>query len=77
MGAVGAPLDVPALSMMLRPDGSLMVRNEIFDYPDPVRKDIDENYKREVKESGKTRESSMGSAMDSGMMGMYGGSGRR
>ena len=76
VGAVGAPLDVPALSMMLRPDGSLMVRNEIFDYPDPVRKDIDENYKREVKESGKTRESSMGSMMGSGM-GMYGSSGRR
>ncbi len=79
VGAVGAPLDVPALSMMLRPDGSLMVRNEIFDYPDPVRKDIDENYKREIKESGKTRETSNGMLGGSSMMGMYGGSagGRR
>jgi hypothetical protein len=70
VGASGAPLDMPALSLMLRPDGSVLLRSQASDVPDTVRKDMDENYKREVKDSGKKRENSMGSAM-----GMYGGMG--
>ena len=75
VGANGAPLDVPALSLMLRPDGTVMIRNQVFDYSDPVRKDIADNYKREVEESGKARESSTGGGMGGGYGGMMGGGG--
>lgn len=75
VGANGAPLDVPALSLMLRPDGSVMIRNQAFDYSDPVRKDIADNYKRELEESGKARESSTGGMGGGGYGGMMGGSG--
>ncbi len=75
VGATGGKLDVPAFSLMLRPDGSVMLRNQAFDMIDPVRKDISDNYKREIDESGKARESSMGGmgGMMGGMSGMMGG----
>jgi hypothetical protein len=73
VGANGAPLDVPVLSLLVRPDGSVILRDETNDRPDPVRKDMADNYTREIKETGTKRESSMGS-MYGGMMGM-GGSG--
>ncbi len=63
---VGGKLDVPALSLLLRPDGSVMVRNEAFDVVDTVRKDMKSNYDREIEESGKKRESSNGMAPSSG-----------
>jgi hypothetical protein len=74
VGATGAPLDMPALSLLLRPDGTVMVRSQADDLLDPVRKDMDENYKRELKESeaGSKRENSLGS-MYSGMMRGRGG----
>jgi hypothetical protein len=78
VGAGGAPLDVPALTILMRPDGLIAIRDETQDLPDPVRKDMEETYKREREEAGKERKSSMGSGM-MGMMGgmMMGGSGRR
>ena len=39
---VGGKLDVPCISLLLRPDGSVRCRNEAFDLPDAVRKDIEE-----------------------------------
>jgi hypothetical protein len=56
----GAFLEAPALSLMMRPDGSVVLRSQVYDGPDPVRKDMDETYKREVNESGKRRQSSQG-----------------
>ena len=63
---VGGKLDVPALSLLLRKDGTVMLRNEAFDKTDPVRQDIFDNYKREIDESNKARQSSNGMMMGSG-----------
>ena len=52
--------ETPALSMTVRADGTVVIRNQAFDQVDEVRKTIDENYKRELKESDKARESSSG-----------------
>ncbi|MFO0910009.1 MAG: hypothetical protein U0794_16955 [Isosphaeraceae bacterium] len=70
LGASGAPLDVPATTLLMKPDGTVIVRNQANDIADAVRKDMAENYAREVKESSKRRESSFGAGM-----GMYGGMG--
>lgn len=52
--------ETPAVSLMVRPDGAVVIRNQAFDQSDEVRKSIDENYKRELEESNKVRESSSG-----------------
>ena len=49
------PPDVPAVALLMRPDGSVVVRNEADDRHDQVRKDIENNYKRELEESNKER----------------------
>ena len=46
--------------LLVRPDGSVILRSQTFDVNDEVRKDIVDNYKRELDESNKKRESSMG-----------------
>ena len=61
VGATGAPLDVPATTLLMQPDGTIVVRSQSVDQPDPVRKDMADTYKREIDESGKARESSQGS----------------
>jgi hypothetical protein len=73
-GFIGAPIVKPALALLLRPDGSVVVHNEADDEANDVRKDIDSNYKHELSQSTKKRERSTGSGM-MGMMGMMGGSG--
>jgi len=50
--------DVPALSLLVRPDGTVSVRNQVFDQTDEVRKSVDETYKKEKEDSKKVRESS-------------------
>ncbi|WP_406699820.1 hypothetical protein V5E97_13320 [Singulisphaera sp. Ch08] len=52
--------EVPALSLVVRPDGSVAMKNQAFDEPNEVRKNVFETYKREVAESNanKVRESS-------------------
>lgn len=73
---LGTPgrLEIPSLSLLVRNDGSVIVRNQANDVHDEVRKTIETNAKRELDESGKQRESSMGSY--SGMMGPMGSMGR-
>ena len=73
-GFIGAPIVKPALALLLRPDGSVVVHNEADDEANDVRKDIDSNYKHELSQSTKKRERSTGSGM-MGMMGMMGGNG--
>jgi hypothetical protein len=70
-GMIGPPIERPAIALLLRPDGSVAVHTEADDFVNEVRRDIDANYKQEVKESGKKRESSTGM----GMGGMMGGMG--
>ena len=76
-----APWNVPALALLLRPDGSVLARFEPDDMNNEVRKDIERNYNREIKDSNKKRENSMGSGyggmMGSMMGGMMGGGYRR
>jgi hypothetical protein len=67
-GFPGAPLDQPAVALLLQPDGSLVVRSQADDIANEVRKDIEANYRREIRESNKERQSSLGS----GYMGMGG-----
>ena len=50
-GMVGSRFEVPALSLVIRDDGSVVVRNQARDLHDEVRKDMDANYKRELEES--------------------------
>ena len=78
-GFPGGGLLRPAMALMLRPDGAVIVRDEADDFNDPVRKDIESNYKRELDASTKERTSSMGGSYGdmmgagSGMMEMGGG----
>jgi len=67
---VGVPgrLEEPVISLLFRPDGTVVLRNQVNDVQDDVRKTIDANYKRELAESGKKRESSLGNAAGPGMM---------
>jgi hypothetical protein len=74
-GFVGPPIARPALALVLRPDGSVAVHNEIDDESNEVRKDIDTNYHHELDQSGKKRESSRGMGYMGGMMGRMGGGG--
>jgi hypothetical protein len=71
---VGGALERPALALLLRPDGSVLARGQPDDVSNEVRKDIERNYAREIKESNKKRENSMGSGYGSmGYGGMMGG----
>jgi hypothetical protein len=77
-GLVGPPIARPALALLLRPDGSVAVHNEADDESNEVRKDIETNYRHELDQSGKKRQSSMGMGamgMGSSMMGRMGGGG--
>jgi hypothetical protein len=71
-GLAGGALDRPALTLLLRPDGSVLARSQAEDITNEVRKDMERNYAREIKDSNKKRENSMGSGYGS-MMGGYGG----
>ena len=74
-GFTGGAIERPALALLLRPDGSVLARAQPDDMNNEVRKDIERNYAREIKNSNKKRESSMGSGYGGmmGMMGSYGG----
>jgi len=65
----------PAATLLLRPDGAVELREEADDRPDEVRRDVESNYKREIEESNKVRDSSMGSGYGGMMDGMMGGMG--
>jgi hypothetical protein len=71
----GAPLDTPVVALLVRPDGALIIHNEADDEVNEVRKDTFKNYQREIEESNKERESSMGSG--SRGIGIRGGRGGR
>ncbi len=71
MPKVGASVnffEVPAVSLLLRPDGSVVLRNQASDSMDEVRLDIESNYKKEIEESTKKREKSQGSGSSAMMM---------
>ena len=47
--------DVPALALILEPDGNVVLRNQAYDANDDVRRDMDLNYKQALTDSGKER----------------------
>ncbi len=63
-----APFEEPAISMILRPDGSVAMRSQPLDIADPVREQMDKDYHRALKDSGKKR------TRRRGQPGMMGGS---
>jgi hypothetical protein len=48
-GASGGRLAVPAVTLLVRPDGAVVVRNQASDLHDQVRKDMADNYNRQLK----------------------------
>jgi len=62
---------VPVQALLVRSDGSVILRDQALDVSDEVRKDIEQNYKRELEESGKMRQSSMGEGAMMGYPGAY------
>jgi hypothetical protein len=69
---VGTPVERPAMAVLLRPDGSIVVHNQADDLSNQFRVDIELNYRHEIANSTKKRENSYGMGM-MGMMGGYGG----
>lgn len=63
-----APFEEPAISMILRPDGSVAMRSQPADITDAVREQMEKDYQRTLKDSGKKR------TRRRGMPGMMGGS---
>jgi len=73
IGVNGNTFDAPVLSLLVRPDGSVVARNQALDLQDEVRSDIVNNYEKEKKESGKRRDNSYGESMGMGSMMMGSG----
>ena len=63
IGVERNPFEVPALAMVIEPDGSVVIRSQARDRSDEVRKDMDTNYKQAIEDSGKKREPGGGSRM--------------
>ena len=53
--------EVPALAMLVEPDGSVVIRNQAIDRADEVRQDMDSNYHQAIKDSEVKREPGGGS----------------
>jgi hypothetical protein len=74
-GMPGAAVQRPAYSLVLKSDGSVLAHSEADDATNEVRKDIERNYAREIKDSTKERKNSMGSGYGGMMQMMMGGMG--
>jgi hypothetical protein len=74
-GMPGAAIQRPALALLLKSDGTVMAHTEADDANNEVRKDIERNYAREIKDSSKERKNAMGSGYGGMMQMMMGGGG--
>ncbi len=61
--------EVPAVAIVVEPDGAVVIRDQADDRSDEIRQDMASNYRQAIKDSGKKREKGGGSAR-SGAMGM-------
>lgn len=59
---------VPAVALLVEPDGSVVVRNQAADKADEIRQDMEASYNQAIKDSGQKRERG-------GMYGRMGGRG--
>ena len=64
---------VPAVALLVEPDGSVVVRSQAHDISDGVRKDMESNYNQAIADSGKKREVGSGSRMPGSGSGSGGG----
>ena len=74
---IGTPpgmMNVPSTSLVVMSDGSVVVRNQAIDEPDPVREEMTRNYRRAINDSKKKRQPP---GMGGMMGGMSGPGGRR
>ncbi len=60
IGVERNPFDIPAIAMVVQPDGSIAIRNQARDKSNEVRKDMEANYKQAIKDSGTKREGALG-----------------
>ncbi len=72
LGITGAQFELPSLATLLRPDGSIVVRNQILDARNPDLIEGRASYQRALDDLGKKKESTTGGA--GGMSGAEGGS---
>ena len=57
---------IPALALVVEPDGAVVIRNQALDKADEIRQDMESNYDQAIKDSTKKREKG-------GSMGRMGG----
>jgi hypothetical protein len=72
----GPSFDIPALALVVRPDGAVAVQLQAEDAPNDVRLDMERSYKMTIEDADKAKK--LGGAggmggMDGGMPGMMGG----
>ncbi len=60
IGVERNPFTVPAVAMVVEPDGGVVIRNQAVDNADEVRQDMENNYNQALKDSGKRREPGSG-----------------
>ena len=63
IGVERNPFEVPAVAMVVEPDGSVVIRSQARDKADEVRKDMDANYHQALKDSAEERKPGGGSSM--------------
>ena len=64
---------VPAVAMVVEPDGAIVVRSQGADNGDDVRRDMESNYDQAIKDSGKKREAGGGGSRRPGGASSSGG----
>jgi hypothetical protein len=61
---IGVPrnqFDVPAMAMIVQPDGNVVIRSQALDFTDEVREDMEANYKQAILDSNEARKKGSGS----------------
>ena len=66
MGLERNQFTVPAVALVVEPDGAVVVRNQAIDKGDEIRQDMEANYTQAIKDSGKKREKGNGTGRLSG-----------
>jgi hypothetical protein len=73
IGLRGAGFDVPAMALVLRPDGALVIRNQAIDAHNPEMKEMEKTYKQSLQDANDKKNKSAGPGMAGGSESMYSG----
>ena len=60
------PFQIPAVALVVEPDGGVVIRSQATDKLDDVREDMETNYRQAIEDSGKKREKGSGSRKPKG-----------